>query len=91
MMSENTYSAETSNYWNIIKDVKDEIKIRLITLLSESLANSLTVKTPAKGKEDDTEKFIKKYYGVWQSQQTPEEIMDIIKEGRTSKDPVSFD
>lgn len=90
MVTGNTYNAETSVYWNLIKDVKDEIKIRLITLLSESLTNTLTVRMPSKDKDEATEKFLNKYYGAWKGSEPTEVIIERINEGKTSKPPVSF-
>lgn len=91
MIANNPYAVETSTYWNLIKDVKDEIKIRLITLLSESLTNTLTVKVPVKDKDEATEAFIKKYYGAWKGSESADDIIAKISEGKTCKDPVSFD
>lgn len=89
MIANNTYSKEISNYWNLIKDVKDDIKIRLITLLSESLSHSIERRDNTVS--DSTADFIKNVYGTWHSPQTAEEFIEMISDAKTCKDPVSFD
>lgn len=89
MIANNTYSNEISSYWNLIKDVKDDIKIKLITLLSESLSRSVERHNPVVS--DSTADFINSVYGAWHSPQSAEEFIEIISEGKTSKGPVSFD
>lgn len=78
---------ETAAYWNLIKDVKDEVKIRLIMLLSKSLANSAR---HVDSGMDETDSFIKKFYGAWKGPETAEEIIATINEGKSCGDPVQF-
>lgn len=89
MIANTTHSAEISTYWNLIKDVKDDIKIRLITLLSESLSHS----SERNGKivSDRTADFINNVYGAWKSPETAEEMISIISEGKSCKEPISFE
>lgn len=89
MIKTNPYTSETTTYWNIIKNVKDEVKIRLITLLSESLSRS--VERTETINKNRTNEFIKKFYGAWKGSETAEDIIAAINSGKTSKDPVSFD
>jgi len=85
----NPYAIETATYWNMIKDVRDEVKIRLITLLSESLSDSAENNRDATGNR--TDKFLMKTYGAWTGDGTAEAIIAGINEGKTCKGPVSFD
>lgn len=87
MITTNPYTGETTTYWNMIKDVRDEVKIRLITLLSESLSRSAE---SSRNSSNYTEKFLMKTYGAWTGDGSDEEIIARINEGKTSKDPVSF-
>lgn len=32
-----TYKEETATYWNLLKNLNDEVKLRLISLLAESM------------------------------------------------------
>lgn len=89
MIVNNTYSNEISSYWNLIKDVKDDIKIKLITLLSESLSRSSERRSIVVS--DSTADFVRNVYGAWQSPQSAEEFINTINEGKSCKDPVSFD
>lgn len=88
MIANNTIS-ETNTYWNIIKDVKDEVKLRLITLLSESLTRSVKEKETVVS--DRTADFLKNVYGSWKGPESAEEIIAIINDNKSCKNPVSFD
>lgn len=87
MIHTNSNIIETSTYWDIIKDVKDEVKIRLITLLSESLSRSVENKKRC----DRTEDFITKFYGAWKDSDSAEDIIQAINKNKSCKPPVSFD
>lgn len=89
MITTNPYTSETTTYWNIIKNVKDEVKIRLITLLSESLSRS--VERDETIDKNHTDEFIAKFYGAWKDSESAEDIIASINSGKTSKNPVSFD
>ena len=89
MIANNAHSNEISGYWNLIKDVKGDIKIRLITLLSQSLSRS--VERHDIYFSDSTIDFIKSVYGAWHSSQSAEEFIEMITEGKSCKNPVSFD
>lgn len=78
MITTNPYTSETTTYWNIIKDVKDEVKIRLITLLSESLSRS--VERTETIDKNRTNEFIEKFYGAWKGSETAEDICLRLKE-----------
>ena len=85
-----TLNKEISKYWSIIKDANDEIKLNLISLLSMSLAkhdNEILINTT----EDPTSLFINKFSGAWNGDESPEEIINKIKENRSIKEPPSFD
>lgn len=88
MIANNT-TLETNTYWNIIKDVKDEVKLRLITLLSESLTRSVREKETVVS--DRTADFLKNVYGSWKGPETAEEIIAVINDSKSCKNPVSFD
>ena len=53
-MSTITPVATTNNYWNILKHLSDDVKVELITLLS----NSLRKKTRKSVSASD-------FYGIW--------------------------
>lgn len=76
-------------YWNLIKDVSDEIKLELITLLSQSLLSRRS-----KSENSDkvkTKEFLNRFYGAWQGDENADSLIEIIRDGRKSKDPISFD
>lgn len=90
MATSTHYSIETSTYWNLIKNVSDEVKIRLITLLSESLLTEAVDKSKVHG-SDKTDKFLKKFYGSWRDGDSTEDIINKINDRKSSKEPISFD
>ncbi len=84
-----TYSVETDAYWNIIKNAADEVKLRLITLLSQSLISN--GRESIHSDKEKTESFLSKYCGAWHGNESAEEIIGGIKSVRTCKEPISFD
>ncbi len=87
MQTINPYIAETNIYWNMLKNVRNEVKIRLITLLSQSITEVET----STDTSDDTKIFLSKFSGAWKGSDSAEEIISVINDGRNSKNPVSFD
>ena len=61
---------ETNNYWNLIKDAGNEVKLALIKRLSDALAPAVA-KTKTKRKKLDAND----YAGIW----SDEEYMDADK------------
>ena len=41
--------------------------------------------------DEYTEKMLNKFYGAWEGDETATELMKVIKEGSTSRNPVCFD
>lgn len=72
-------------YWNEVKHLSSENKIRLIALLSSALAEE----RPTSSKKN--EEFIARCAGSWKGSQTAEELVHVIEEGRKSKaEPVEL-
>lgn len=87
-MSSNATSIRIADtYWNFLKNLNSDIKIRLIEKLSASLKNSSTFNS----QENRTEEFIRKFNGAWTGDESAEEIIKNISELKSSKEPVSFD
>lgn len=57
--------------------------LRGVKIVSEMESND--------SKSDLTKKFIRKYSGAWSGNDTAEEIISIIDENSSSKEPISFD
>lgn len=77
---------EVSKLWNIIKDTTNDIKLKLITLLSESIIEkSNTMETADSISETDI--FLKKFYGAWESNLSAEQLIHAIKENKSCKEP----
>lgn len=76
----------TNSYWEILKSLSDEVKLRLATRLTASVVES-------KSKEKDiTEEMINKYSGTWKDSRSTEEIINDIYNSRCcTKDPLKFD
>ncbi|MBD5355828.1 MAG: hypothetical protein HDR88_02325 [Bacteroides sp.] len=85
MISTNSYEEEVNSYWDLIKNLKSEVKLRLITLLSQSLSRSMD---KAHSPNDE---FINKIYGACDDDHSTEEILRDINEHKTCKTPISFD
>lgn len=77
-----------SSIWNEVKKWNKEDKVDLITLLSISLAqNSVEEETP----EHKTRRMIAKHAGVWQGNESAEDIISLINKSKySSMDPVKL-
>lgn len=76
----------TNSYWEVLKSLSDEVKLRLATKLTASVLESKTKE------KDITEEMISKYSGTWKDSRSTEEIISDIYNARSSaKDPLKFD
>jgi len=89
MQTTNTYKEETATYWSLLKNLSDEVKLRLITLLSQSMTRNTKKKT--KSDKEATQEFLSEFYGAWEGDKTAEEIIAEIRSNRTYRNPISFD
>lgn len=76
----------TNTYWDLLKSLSNEVKLRLATRLTASV-------TASKANEKDrTERMIEKYCGSWKGECSAESIIKEIKNSRaTAKEPLKFD
>ena len=67
-----TPSPASERYWCELKDLSNDVKLELISLLSSSMRDS----------EDD---WTKEFAGKWQDDRTTDEILDDIHSARNAK------
>ncbi len=89
MITLKSYTPEVATYWNLIKDVKAEVKVRLISMLSESLLTS--AKPSVTAADGRTRAFVDRFYGAWHSDKPAEDIIATINRDKSSAAPISFD
>lgn len=76
----------TDTYWEMLKSLNDDIKLRLATRLTASVVAG------KEARKDTTEEMIKKHVGSWKDERSAEEIIKDIYTGRNStKAPLNFD
>lgn len=76
----------TDTYWEMLKSLSDDIKLRLATRLTASVI------TGKKVRKDKTEEMIEKHLGAWKDERSAEEIVkDLYAERQSIKKPLSFD
>ena len=69
----------SAKYWSELKDLSDNVKLELITLLSSSMTRS------EKEEKTDTGKgWTEKFAGKWQDDRTAEEIIEDIRVARNA-------
>ena len=75
-------------YWNNIKDAPAKVKLKLISLLSDSLSES----TPDNENDYISDKLIllKEIAGSWNGPESTDQIIDMIRENRSNRNPVEF-
>lgn len=69
-----------SYYWNMLKDLSDDMKIDLIDRLVKSLVH----------KREKVVDYAGEFYGIWKDDEFPDakEMVKEIREARTFKDDV---
>ncbi len=85
------YNTETKNYWKLLKDVRSEVKLQLITLLSQSVIKDVDKTTGQSTENNVTRTFLAKYNGIWSDNDSADDIIARINDGHSCKDPISFD
>lgn len=88
MIAANINENLLKGYWDYIKNAPSEIKLRLISLLTESLVEVISINE--KEKEKDSLSLLHEVCGSWKGPESAEEIIDYIRDRRTSRPPVSL-
>ena len=66
----------SAKYWSELKDLSDNVKLELITLLSSSMVHTRP--------NDDNANWADRFVGVWKDDRSTEEIVDDIRSMRTA-------
>ena len=66
-----------AKYWSELKGLSNSVKLELITLLSNSVASSVSEPSDEKG-------WTKSFAGRWQDDRTAEEIIEDIRTSRNA-------
>ena len=72
-----TPSPTSAKYWSVLKDLSNSVKLELITLLSSSIANSVSEASNEKG-------WTKSFAGHWEDDRTAEEVIEDIRNSRNA-------
>ena len=76
----------TETYWEMLKSLNDDIKLRLATRLTASVIAGKDAR------KDRTDEMIEKHLGKWKDERSAEDIIKDIYAGRNSiKAPLKFD
>lgn len=68
-----SFSIDT--YWDMLKDLSTDIKLKLIARLSNSIVEN-------KVEEDSNELLADRFYGVWKDDKSAEELINEIRNSR---------
>ncbi len=71
-------SSVSAKYWSELKDLSNSVKLELITLLSSSIASSVSEPSNEKG-------WTKSFAGRWEDDRTDEEIIEDIRTSRNAQ------
>lgn len=75
----------TDTYWEMLKLLNDDIKLRLATRLTASVVAGKTAY------RDNTEEMIKKHLGAWKDERSVETtIQDIYESRKSIKEPLNL-
>lgn len=72
-----TPSPTSAKYWSVLKDLSNSVKLELITLLSSSIAKSVSEASNEKG-------WTKSFAGRWEDDRTAEEVIEDIRNSRNA-------
>ena len=76
----------TETYWEMLKSLNDDIKLRLATRLTASVIAGKDAR------KDRTDEMIERHLGKWKDERSAEDIIKDIYAGRNSiKAPLNFD
>lgn len=76
----------TDSYWEMLKSLSDEVKLRLATRLTASVVSAKAADA------DNTEEMLEKHLGAWKDDRSTEEIIEEMYAGRrNTKVPLNFD
>ncbi len=67
----------SAKYWSELKDLSDNVKLELITLLSSSMAH------PIEETDKSRKGWASRFSGVWKDSRSAEEIVADIRAART--------
>ena len=70
-------SSISEKYWSELKDLSDNVKLELITLLSSSITHPVSEASSETG-------WTKSFAGRWQDDRTAEEIIEDIRASRNA-------
>lgn len=71
-------SPVSAKYWSELKDLSDNVKLELITLLSSSMT-----RLEKDEKSDTGKRWTEEFAGKWQDDRTTEEIIEDIRAARS--------
>ena len=77
-----------SLYWNALRSMSKNIRLALAVKLTNSV---LEDEREEMSDEEYTEEMLNRFFGKWEGDETADEIMAIIKENSTSREPISFE
>ena len=79
----------TNNYWNMLRNLNDEVKLRLASMLTASVVEHRDKSVSEK--VSITEAMVKKYAGAWEEDdRTSDEIISDVYASRSSKPVIDF-
>lgn len=73
----------TNSYWALLRHLSDDVKLRLAGMLTNSVVDNH--EKTVKREENITKQMIAKYAGALDDDRPADEIIDSIKQTRTSK------
>ena len=73
----NASSSVSARYWSELKDLSDNVKLELISLLS------ISMKHPDEGNAKPRKGWASRFAGKWQDSRSAEEIIRDIRAART--------
>ena len=78
----------TNYYWDLLKSLSDDIKLRLATRLTASVLEHRKDEATT----DLTEKMLAKHAGKWIDDRSAEEIISDMRKSRSAiREPLNFD
>ena len=75
-------------YWNALRTLSKEVRLALAVKLTNSVLEEEHKKL---SDEEYTDEMLNKFFGKWEGNETPDEIMKVVKENAKSREPINFE
>lgn len=92
MLRRESQIKSTDFYWAELKDLANDVKLELISRLSDSVASTLSSFDEREASTKRTQRFVDKFCGAWAGSESGDMILKDLRSSRFSRtNPIELD